>query len=169
MDNELYFRRALSADRDVVQKLYYDAVEWISAAKGLRQWRREAFNDANIVRMIEETEMYIVNLHGEIAGAFYIQWHRDEVWGELYHDDAGYIHRLVTARKWKGRGLGSRMLDWAEERIMANGRSWLRLDCMADNPSLNRYYASLGMTYRDRVDAGRWSASLYERKCGEAS
>jgi ribosomal protein S18 acetylase RimI-like enzyme len=102
---------------------------------------------------------------GEAApvGSFNIQWDYEAIWGEQFHTDAGYVHRLAVSRQYKGQGIGARLLEAAEAHIRGRGKAWLRLDCMADNPSLNKYYLNQGMTFCGRFDGRGWSANLYER------
>ncbi|MNR41332.1 Acetyltransferase (GNAT) family protein [compost metagenome] len=111
-----------------------------------------------------ENDVFVALLNGEFVGCFSVQWKYEEIWGDKFHDNAGYVHRLVVARKFKGQGIGERLLSWAEIYIGKQGKDWLRLDCMADNPTLNEYYRSLNMDYRGRYDGRGWSANLYERE-----
>jgi GNAT superfamily N-acetyltransferase len=86
--------------------------------------------------------------------------------------DAGYVHRLAVVRAHAGRGLGSRLLDWADEQVWARDRTWLRIDVVTDYRRLRRYYESAGFLHRRDVagefvmrDGTRrpWTTSLYER------
>ena len=55
-------------------------------------------------------------------------------------------------------------MSWAEDYIKNKGKAWLRLDCMADNPTLNEYYRNQGFISRGRYEGRGWSANLYERE-----
>jgi GNAT superfamily N-acetyltransferase len=62
------------------------------------------------------------------------------------------------------RGLGRHLLAWAETAAAQAGLTWLRLDCMAENPALRTYYERAGFKHvRDVVGRG-WAASLYEKR-----
>lgn len=162
---ELDIRTATTDDAEALRTLYLGAVEWIQEAKGIRQWHAEMFSPANMEKLFREQDVYAAYLHGRLAGAFSINWDNEEgIWGKSFHTDAGYVHRLSVARDCKGLGIGRLLLLHAESIISQKGRSWLRLDCMADNPSLNAYYARQGLQYRGRFDGPSWSASLYERR-----
>ena len=78
-----------------------------------------------------------------------------------------------------GRGLGVRLLGWADEQVQARGRSQLRLDVVSDNAPLRRYYQAVGFVHVRDV-SGEWTArdgrrhnwctSLYRRpRAGEGS
>lgn len=160
-------RPATPGDAEALRALYLGAVEWIQEAKGIRQWNADMFSPENIEKLFREQDIYVAYLHGNLAGAFSINWEKEEeIWGSLFHADAGYVHRLAVARNCKGLGIGRLLLAHAASIIAQKGRSWLRLDCMAQNPSLNAYYTRLGLQYCGRFDGGGWSASLYEQEVG---
>jgi GNAT superfamily N-acetyltransferase len=54
---------------------------------------------------------------------------------------AAYVHRLVTARGYAGRGLGAQLIDWAGMRCYRlYGATWIRIDVWTDNIALHQYY-----------------------------
>jgi GNAT superfamily N-acetyltransferase len=56
-------------------------------------------------------------------------------------EPAVYVHRLVTAREYGGRGLGTEMIDWAGMRgYRLNGAKWIRIDVWTSNTGLHQYY-----------------------------
>ncbi|KAF9915425.1 hypothetical protein BX616_006181 [Lobosporangium transversale] len=69
------------------------------------------------------------------------------LWKDIVDDwsDAVYIHRLVVEREYKGYGLGPRALMFAEQEGLKRGKHYLRLDCMADNKLLKKYYREKAM------------------------
>lgn len=157
-------RKAQIEDLDDIQKLFIEAAQWIQLSKGITQWREDTFTKAYLTSFIHDQEVFVACQNGEMIGCFSIQWKYEEIWGDLFHHDAGYVHRLVVARKYKGWSFGSKLLSWSEDYIKNKGKSWLRLDCMADNPTLNDYYRNLGFIYRGRYNDRGWSANLYERE-----
>ena len=61
------------------------------------------------------------------------------------------------------RGLGARIVEWAERRAAAAGRAYLRLDCKRDNPGIRGYYERLGFEHRGYFDQPHLPVALYER------
>lgn len=57
------------------------------------------------------------------------------------------MHRLAVHRKFARTGLGRTILDWCTSGIRFPGKQWMRLDCIADNPTLNSFYAANGYVY----------------------
>ena len=160
----LTIRRATAEDVDGVRSLLVEAAQWIHSAHGFWQWRVEHFSRDIVEAFILENEVFIAAEHNELVGCFSVHWADEKIWGEKFHEDAGYVHRLCVSRKRKGDGVGQELLRCAENYIRSKGKRWLRLDCMADNPSLNSYYVQLGFKLQGRFDAKLWSAHLYERE-----
>ncbi|WP_341282673.1 GNAT family N-acetyltransferase [Paenibacillus sp. FSL H8-0537] len=161
---ELEMKHATSDDLEAMLRLYKEAARWIYEAKGLRQWSEDSFTLAYLEGFIREKEVFVAYLQGELAGCFSVEWGDEPIWGEQFHTDAGYVHRLAVARSIKGQGIGGQLLAWSEAYIRGRGKAWMRLDCMAENPSLNAFYVSQGLTLCGRYDADGWSANLYEKK-----
>lgn len=160
----LIIRKAQIEDIDDIHAIFIEAAQWIQMSKGFTQWREDSFTKAYLTSFIQDHDVFVACQNGEIMGCFSIQWQYEEIWGDLFHDDAGYVHRLVVARKYKGEGVGSKLLSWSEDYIKNKGKGWLRLDCMADNPTLNDYYRGLGFIHQGRYENRGWRANLYERK-----
>ncbi|RJE85130.1 GNAT family N-acetyltransferase [Paenibacillus sp. 1011MAR3C5] len=165
--SSLAIRRATTKDAVKLRGLLQEAARWIHSAHGFQQWREENFTQETVDAFIGEHEVFLAERGEELAGCISVHWSYEEIWGERYHDDAGYVHRLAVSRRYKGAGIGQEMLEWAEGYIRSKGKRWLRLDCMADNPGLNRYYQSQGFVLQGRFNGGGWSAHLYERRIAD--
>ncbi|SEO97229.1 GNAT family N-acetyltransferase [Paenibacillus sp. OV219] len=163
----LAFHRAKDGDVDGIRSLFVDAAEWIHSTHGLWQWRAEHFNREMVEAFVRDQEVFVATLGNEYVGCFSMHWRDKEIWGEKFHEDAGYVHRLCVSRKRKGEGIGRELIHYAESYIQSRGKRWLRLDCMSDNPSLNAYYVNSGFSFQGLYDAGMWSANLYEREIKE--
>jgi len=112
---------------------------------------------------IDRGELYVVKGAGGIVGTITLQWNDRKFWGEV-PSDAGYVHKLAIKRSNSGKRLGLRMLQWAEAKARAEGKRYLRLDCLASNKTIREYYERAGFAHvRDTVEPG-WRASLYEKK-----
>jgi protein-tyrosine phosphatase len=103
-------------------------------------------------------------------GAIVPKWEDDGTWRdvpEVREGDALYVHGLVSSREPEGRGVGLRMLRWAEQVTANAGRPYLRLDCMARNPMLRGYYERAGFAYRGDFARSDITLSRYEKRIGE--
>ena len=109
--------------------------------------------------------MYLAGLRGRPVGTLALQWSDDETWGDI-PGDAGYVHGLAIRRDFADQGLGRELLRWAEARVAASGKKYLRLDCVAENRALNEYYRRAAFSYRGGALVWGLEVSLYEKKVG---
>lgn len=171
----LLVRPASIDDASEVLDLLAAAAEW-AAARGQPNWPAR-FPTRLITNAIERGELFVAEIDGLTVATLNVQWSDPRFWGATDADaDAGYVHRLAVRRTHAGRGLGSRLLDWADEQVRARGRSWLRIDVVSGNDPLRRYYGAVGFVHRRDVegefvtsDGTRrpWKTSLYERACNQ--
>lgn len=143
----LTVERATADDADTFLGIHEEAARWLWE-RGIRQWRPGAFQREWLDEPIARGELYIARLRGEPVGTLLIQWSDEYTWGKR-PDDSGYIHGLRVRRSASGRELGQALLRWAEGEIARAGRTYARLDCIANNPALCAYYERAGYT---RVD-----------------
>jgi protein-tyrosine phosphatase len=100
-------------------------------------------------------------------GAIVLLWEDLGIWSsmpDIRTDEALYVHGLVSSRRPEGRGVGLRLLRWAEQVTANAGRAYLRLSCMATNPVLRGYYQRAGFTYRGDFAGSDITLSRYEKR-----
>jgi GNAT superfamily N-acetyltransferase len=155
--------RAQQGDLDGVLEILEEASRWLSS-KGLEtQWLPSPAFRQTIKDNIESGDVYVVKGVEGTVGTITLQWNDKKFWGDI-PPDAGYVHKLAITRSHAGQRLGLRLLSWAEAKTRAEGKSYLRLDCVASNKTIREYYEKAGFVHvRDTLAAG-WKASLYEKK-----
>jgi GNAT superfamily N-acetyltransferase len=160
--SDLEVRRAVPADVDEIVAMLSEAARWLRA-RGIRQWP-DPFPRSRVEPLVRRGDFYLASLDGQPAGTLALLWSDPTFWGEQ-PDDAGYVHALAVRRARAGWGLGARLLDWAEAEVVANGREFLRLDCVAQNQALRRYYEEQGFEPRGEVAVDDLLAMRFERRC----
>ncbi|HEX3566083.1 MAG TPA: GNAT family N-acetyltransferase [Acidimicrobiales bacterium] len=166
-DDSLEVVVADASETSVVLDLLNEAASWLTAC-GIRQWPA-SFTPAILEPGIRAGETWLARQGDDLVGTVTLSW-SDPAWPEAL-DDAGYVHRLAVPRR--GTGLGQYLLGWAAAQVTDRGRSHLRLDCVATNRKLRRYYERLGFAYwgdtelfgapGERLSAGTPTlVSLYE-------
>lgn len=138
---------------------------WLKS-KGIQQWVLP-FTSEWVDQRIERREFYIASIAEQAVGVFRLIESDPTIW-ENASTDAFYIHSLAVSKKWKGKAIGRSMLKWAEEYAVKNGRKYIRLDCMAENPVLCAYYERAGfiscglkeIQYKHIL----WKARLYQKE-----
>ena len=140
-----------------VKKLLHETAEWLNR-KGSTQWAGllKGEDVHNIEEAINRKEVYLVYRSGQLVGTFALwdkQTHWDQdFWGEDLTVDFYYLHRLALSANEHGRGSGSLLLEKAKEIADLNQKSGLRLDCVASNDYLNRFYKKNGFKLVGTVD-----------------
>jgi ribosomal protein S18 acetylase RimI-like enzyme len=164
----LQIARAGADDYDAVMAILREAADWISA-RGNPPWNHwYADVGGQILReRIERHEVYLASRNAVPVATLTIQWHDRETWGESGRDGkAGYIHAIAITRRVGGMRVGERLLDWAVEKIAARGRRFARLDAIASNLALCRYYEERRFRPLETVTlfGGMYTARLFERE-----
>ncbi len=170
---ELSFRRADESDAPVLVRLRDEAARW-QIAQGIAQWKPGELGEEHFRARLADSEIWIATLgpDGPVAGAWELWWDDPAAWGPQ-PPTAGYVHRLMTDRRVAPPGTGRRMLEHAERRVRAAGRSLCRLDCRANNPRLRAYYAAAGFEVvgeqpsRDGGVGGHFAATLLQKRVRE--
>ena len=143
-----------------VAGLLDEATLWVTA-RGFEQWPLPFPRD-EVAAAIDSGEVYVAEVNGDVVATVTLLWDDPLYWGER-PADAAYVHKLAVKRAHAGRGIGSALVEWADEEAAEAGRAFLRLDCLRDNPGIRVYYERLGFEHRgDLVVNGR-GMSIYER------
>jgi ribosomal protein S18 acetylase RimI-like enzyme len=161
-------------DLGVVLSLIEDARRWLKEM-GKDQWAEpwpdEKQRDDRVLKGLVNKKTVIVRQGDTPVGTVTMaNWHNPKVWVPKDCDcdlteRAVYLHRLITARKYAGRGLGELLIDWAAKRARAKyGAKWIRIDVWTTNDDLHRYYQKLGFESCGRCsDESYPSGALFER------
>jgi GNAT superfamily N-acetyltransferase len=161
-------------DMDAILGLIEEASRWLKA-KGKDQWAKpwpdRIQRDARIRNGLVNRKTVIVR-HGDtaVATVTMAKWHNPKVWVSGSHtadlaEPAVYLHRLITARKYAGHGLGESLINWAEKYAYTRyGARRTRIDVWTENTDLHRYYENLGFKSCGRCPyPGYPSGALFER------
>jgi ribosomal protein S18 acetylase RimI-like enzyme len=165
---ELRITPATIADYDTVMRILREAADWLTS-RGNPQWEHwhMDFGERMLRERLRHHKVYLARRDAVPIGTVTIQWSDPEQWGERGLDDrAGYIHGIAIMRTVGGMRVGERLLEWAVDTIAARGRRFARLDAMASNTPLCRYYQQRGFRSLGTATlfAGIYTARLFERE-----
>ena len=146
----------------LVLEILEEAAHW-TTSHGLNGWQPGSFSHERIIRQIGHGEVFLAWLSSEPIGTITLQGNDIEFWGDG-PETAEYVHKLAVKRKFAGRGFGVEMLMWAESHAIIARKDHLRLNCMAEDTGLRRYYERLGFEQRGEIIEPRGRAALYEKK-----
>ena len=114
-------------------------------------WPDEKARDARVLRGLQRGKTWIA-WDGDIpaATATITPRRNSAVWSKPactcdLAERAVYVHRLITARKYSGLGLGAELIDWAGLRGQRlYGAKWIRVDVWTTNQGLHNYFLRRG-------------------------
>ena len=158
-------RNAQANDLPAILAVLRNAAE-LPRARGLDMWAwvRTPAGEKLVADRIAAGGFYLGELDGKPVCSVRVEWSDSEIWDDTGEDGrAGYIHSLAVIRSLAGKRIGAAVLDWSQQIISMRGRMLQRLDCMAENVRLCRYYADLGFSDRGVKQDGQWSARRFER------
>jgi ribosomal protein S18 acetylase RimI-like enzyme len=117
--------------------------------------------DEGLRSYIENGEMYLLMDQDTVAGMVAIVMHQGVdyetvSWAEkLGNDQVATLHILAVCPEYRGRALGSTILELAEELAKQQGKRAMRLDVLESNLPAQRMYEKAGYVYRGKQ---RWYA-----------
>lgn len=153
----LEIKPATEADLQKVLEILNELSAWSAATGKKMEWPLPWPSDY-IAEIIEAGEMYLAYRADRSANQFVgqprdapvatfeLSSSDEEAWGPQ-PPDAFYVHHLGVRRSQNGKGVGGQLLEWSARHALANGKSFLRLDCIASNPFLQEYYKKAGFTH----------------------
>ena len=167
----LHLVRARQSDLSPYIDLLEAIAEWL-AVRGVRQYAPGAFRASRLYfsESIERGEVHWASIDDARVGAVRLLKEDSIAWPDVRDGEAIYVNNLVVHRDWGHRGVGLRILEWAKREARAMGKVFLRLDCVADNQFLRRYYADAGFLDRGEIEArypdpfGTMRLQRYERR-----
>jgi len=162
---------AQTDELDDVLVILAEAAAWL-AAQGIAQWASPPPPGlrARIAAEIERGEVYIARaLHdGCAVGTLRFEWRDTELWQDIAGDSAGYVHTMAIRPALQGRQVGEVLIEWAKTQVRNRQRQYLRLDCVATNAALRRYYERIGFRFCGQATHGDFTGALYEFDVSES-
>ncbi len=161
----MQLRSASAKEVDAFVDLLEDAAVWMHE-RGIDQWRPGSMRAqrAAFVAAQSRDEVLVLERAGRIVGGAVLRNEPDPIWADLPVAGALYVSKLVVARDATGKNLGARILDDLEAIAVARGATWIRLDCVASNESLARYYQRRGYYPRGSVRSGDVDLSRHDKR-----
>lgn len=157
----LDFKVAQPHDLPLVMEILAEAAAWLEG-QGIDQWPSppNEYWRRRMALAIARGELYTVGIVRNRFGLVRLTW-SDPYWPD--DNLAGYVHSMAVRPALHGQNVGSLILFWAGMQAKQQGKQLLRLDCLARNGRLRRYYEAQGFTYQGEVRDREYVAALYEK------
>jgi GNAT superfamily N-acetyltransferase len=158
--DSLRYRLATRDDVPTAAGILEEATRWLHS-RGLPTGWPIPYPAGVLFEHVARSELYLVDRGDDgVVATVTLQWEDVRFWGER-PPDACYFHHFAVRRSAAGHGVGGEVVRWAERTARSRGRSFLRLDCVADDPKLIRYYETRGFERRgEKLVGGLWVALL---------
>lgn len=72
-----------------------------------------------------------------------------------YDGHRGWLYSIAVSPSWQRRGIGTRLLKEAEERLKALGCGKINLQIRAGNDAVSEFYRCAGYSVEDRISMGK--------------
>ena len=100
--------------------------------------------------------IFVAEIDGKPAGFVAC----DATWHSFFDEDVGEIHEIVVAREYRGKGIGKRLMEAAENYLKSRGHKKIELWVGERNYAAKKFYEKLGYTAGEKV--GRWIRMVKE-------
>jgi GNAT superfamily N-acetyltransferase len=153
-------RLAVPDGLPLVMEIVAEATAWLTA-KGIDQWPSppNVHWERRMAMAIERREVFTAGFTATRFAIVRLTW-SDEYWPD--DGRAGYVHTMAIRDALHGQGIGKAILEWTTSETRQQGKSRLRLDCLAGSGRLRRYYENQGFVYQGEFTDRDYVAALYE-------
>lgn len=164
-------RIAASASPEISAAIIEEVAAW-GASAGFPSWAPGSFTGPDSIGMsrlrgdIATNGLYLIWRGGSALGTFSLL-ERDLLFWPSAGDEALYLHRFAVRRA--AAGAGHHAVAWCLQEAKRRGRAYVRLDCLAENPGIRRYYERFGFTAVDEVMLDGTRYSLYQAPAADVS
>ena len=112
------------------------------------QWNEHYPDRQSFVNDINNSELYVYCIQDIVVGCVSICAYMDEVYSKVSWKTNGknsvYIHRLAVDPKHQKQGIGSKLMDFAENESKLSGVESIRLDTFSQNIVNQNFYEKRG-------------------------
>ncbi|VWC00323.1 acetyltransferase [Burkholderia lata] len=166
--DERVIRRASALDAPAVLGIFDDVIAWFVTIGNEGQWGREPWStQPRRIALVTEAcalpDAWVAeDQDGRILGALILGESMPYV--PPATEPEIYVRVLVASRDVRARGVGRRLMAFADERARAAGVGRLRVDCYGGGTgALVRFYESCGYRRISTFDVDGWPGQLLGR------
>lgn len=153
-------RTAESSDLDAVVTIVKNAARHMTE-RGIIQWDDDYPGRAILAEDIRRGQLSVLAESDAVAGLIVLNEEMAPEYADVSWTWSGRIlgvHRLAVDPGRQGRGLATRLMDFAEQEAAVRGYDAIRVDTYMHNPQANALYAGRG--YR-RAGTVRFDKGLF--------
>jgi len=119
------------------------------------QWNASYPDYFKLLREIENESLFIIKSTGVCIGTITIDKQQESVFDEVdwvnKTDNFLVIHRIAVFPTWQKRGIGRKLVEFAEGFAKENDLKSIRLDVASSSEHLIKLYESTGYNYTGEI------------------
>tara|TARA_Y100000813_G_scaffold144732_1_gene105596 strand:+ start:495 stop:992 length:498 start_codon:yes stop_codon:yes gene_type:complete len=147
-------RKAKINELDEIMNMYTSCVDGMQKAN-IDQWDSTYPNRKIISEDIRNKTFYIFLINDEIIGGINIDKIQDKTYLDIEWKDKGnkflVVHRLAVRQEFWKKGIGNKLMIFAESLVKEKKLNSIRLDTYSSNPIAINFYLNLGYIKKGEI------------------
>ena len=158
---DIQIRKAVEADLECIERLYEDACDYLETHRNYPGWKKGIYPArCDAEKGLMENALYVAQTGKRIVGTLMLKHEPEEGYKNgkwLTADDYEHIYVVYTLAVHPGYlkcGVGTELLQFAEQAAREEECVSLRLDVVKDNVPAERLYQKCGYQFVGTVSLG---------------
>ena len=150
----MMIRKAKINELDEIMNMYTSCVDGMQKAN-IDQWDSTYPNRAKICEDIRNKSFYIFLINDKIIGGINIDKIQDKTYLDIEWKDKSnkflVVHRLAVRQEFWKKGIGNKLMIFAESLVKEKKLNSIRLDTYSSNPIAINFYLNLGYIKKGEI------------------
>ena len=150
----MMIRKAKINELDEIMNMYTSCVDGMQKAN-IDQWDSTYPNRKIISEDIRNKSFYIFLINDKIIGGINIDKIQDKTYLDIKWKDKGnkflVVHRLAVRQEFWKKGIGNKLMIFAESLVKEKKLNSIRLDTYSSNPIAINFYLNLGYIKKGEI------------------
>ena len=150
----MMIRKAKINELDEIMNMYASCVDGMQKAN-IDQWDSTYPNRKIISEDIRNKSFYIFLINDKIIGGINIDKIQDKTYLDVEWKDKGnkflVVHRLAVRQEFWKKGIGNKLMIFAESLVKEKKLNSIRLDTYSSNPIAINFYLNLGYIKKGEI------------------
>ena len=150
----MMIRKAKINELDEIMNMYTSCVDGMQKAN-IDQWDSTYPNREIISEDIRNKSFYIFLINDKIIGGINIDKIQDKTYLDVEWKDKGnkflVVHRLAVRQEFWKKGIGNKLMIFAESLVKEKRLNSIRLDTYSSNPIAINFYLNLGYIKKGEI------------------
>lgn len=150
----MIIRKAKINELDEIMNMYASCVNGMQKAN-IDQWDSTYPNRKIISEDIRNKSFYIFLINDKIIGGINVDKIQDKTYLDVEWKDKGnkflVVHRLAVRQEFWKKGIGNKLMIFAESLVKEKKLNSIRLDTYSSNPIAINFYLNLGYIKKGEI------------------